>query len=71
MFQPLLANQGLVLIAGEDAYQHRFSAGHRFCQPISRLIETHRDVIELKTVELVLQLADFLAICSHLSVVVA
>ena len=29
------------------------------------------DVIELETIELVLQLADFLAICYHLSVVVA
>ena len=31
----------------------------------------HRDVIELKTVELVLQLADFSAICSHLAIMAA
>ena len=30
-----------------------------------------RDVIELETVELVLQLVDFSAICSHLGIVVA
>ena len=46
-------------------------AGRRFRQRVIRLIETPRDVIKLKTIELVLQLADFSAIYSHLGIVAA
>ena len=60
-----------MLVTGEDAYWHRLSPRHRFRQRVSYLIEMPRDVIELETIELVLQLADFLAICSHLGVVAA
>ena len=71
MFRLLVADRGFVLIAGEDAYRHRLSAGRCIRQRVGRLIETTRDVIELEAVELVLQLADFSAICSHLGIVVA
>ena len=60
-----------MLIASEDACRHRLSAGRRFRQRVSRFVETPRDVIELEVVELVLQLADFSAACSHLGVVAA
>ena len=59
-----------MLIAGKDAYQHRLSAGRRLHQRIGHLVEMPWDVIELETVELFLQLADFSAICSHLGIVV-
>ena len=60
-----------MLIAGEDARQHWLSAGRRDCQRVGRLVETPRDVIELETVELVLQLADFSAIHNHLGIMAA
>ena len=50
-----------MLVASEDARRHRFLAG---CSSASR------DVIELEAVEFVLQPADFLAVCSHLGIVV-
>ena len=64
-------DRGFVLIAGEDNHQHWLSAERNFCQHDGRLIETPQDVIELKTIELVLELVDFLAIRSHLGIVVA
>ena len=67
----LVADRGLVLIAGEDAHRHQLSARRRFCQCVGRLVEMPRDVIELETIELVLQLADFSAIHSHLGIMVA
>ena len=71
LFWLLVVDRGLVLIAGEDARRHRLSARCHFRQRVGRLIETPWDVIELKTIKLVLQLADFLAIHNHLGVVVA
>ena len=71
LFHLLIADQGLVLITGEDIHQHWLSAGRHFCQRVGRLIEMPRDVIELETVELVLQLVDFSTIRSHPGIVVA
>ena len=71
LFWLLVADRGLILIAGEDAHRNWLSAEHRFRQRIGHLVETPRDVIELETVELVLQLADFSAICSHHGIVAA
>ena len=64
-------DRGLVLIASEDARRHRLLAGCHFHQRVDRLVEMPQDVIELETIVLVLQLADFSAICSHLGIVVA
>ena len=71
IFWLLVADRGLVLIAGEDARRHRLSAGHHFYQRVVRLIEMPWDVIKLETIELILQLADFSAILGHLGVVAA
>ena len=71
LFWLLTADQGLVLIASEDAHWHWLSAGRRLHQCVGCLVETPRDVIELETIKLVLQLADFSAILSHLGVVAA
>ena len=71
MFWLLVVDRGLVLIAGEDAHWHRLLARSYCLQHIGRLVKTPRDLIELETIELVLLLADFSAICSHLGVVVA
>ena len=60
-----------MLIAGEDTHRHRLSTGCHFRQRVGRLVETLQDVIEFETVELILQLADFSTIHSHLGVVVA
>ena len=60
-----------MLIAGEDGCWHRLLARPHFCQRVSYLIEIPRNVVELKAIELVLQLADFLAICHHLGIVAA
>ena len=60
-----------MLIAGEDARWHRLSVGRRLRQCVDRLIDMPRKVIELEAVKLVLQLADFSVVCSHLGVVVA
>jgi len=40
LFRPLVANQGLVLIAGEDDRWHQLLARHRFCQHVGHLVET-------------------------------
>ena len=71
MFWLLIADRGFVLIAGEDACWHRLSVGRRLHQRVGRLVETPRGVIELEAIELVLQLADFSIVCSHLGIVVA
>ena len=55
LFCLLVADRGLVLITGEDASRHRLSAGRRFHQRVGCLVETPQDVIELETVELILQ----------------
>ena len=60
-----------MLIAGESAHWYRLSVGRHFCQRIGRLVETAWNVVELKAVELILQLAEFLAICFHLGIVAA
>ena len=60
-----------MLIAGEDAYRHRLSAGRRLRQRVGRLIETPWDVIEFEAVEFVLQPLDFLVVRSHLGIVAA
>ena len=60
-----------MLIIGEDGCRHRLLAGHRFCERVGHLVETPWNVVELEAVELVLQLVDFSAICSHLGVVAA
>ena len=67
----LVAERGLVLIAGEDACRHQLSAGRHLCYRFGCFVEPPQDVIELDTIELVLQLADFSAIRNHLGVVVA
>ena len=54
LFRLLIADRGLVLIAGEDTCWHRLLTGHRFCQRVGRLVETPWDVIELETIKLVL-----------------
>ena len=64
-------HQGLVLVAGEDTCWHQLSAGRCFCKRISRLVEAPWDVIEFEAVEFVLQPSDFLAVRSHLGVVIA
>ena len=56
LFWLIVADRGLVLIAGEDAHRHRLSAGCHVRQHVCHLVETPQDVIELETVELVLQL---------------
>ena len=68
LFRLLIADEGFVLIAGEDACWHRLSDGCLFCQCVGRLIEMPRDVVELEAVELVLQLSDLMTIRSHLGV---
>ena len=60
-----------MLVADEDAHWYWFSTGHRLRKCVSRLVEAPWDVIEFEAIELVLQLADFLAVSSHLGVVVA
>ena len=60
-----------MLVTSEDAYLHRLSAGCCFCKRVNRLIEAPWNVIELETVELVLQLVDFSAIRSQLGIVAA
>ena len=59
------------MVAGEDAHWHRLLARCSFRKRVSYLVETPRDVIELEAIELVLQLTDFLVVCSHLGVMVA
>ena len=59
------------MITSEDARWHWLSVECHFHQRIGRLVETLRDVIELETIELVLQLADFSAIHNHIGIVVA
>ena len=71
MFRPLIVNRGLMLMAGEDVHWHWLLARHRFCQCVGHLVETPRNVVELEAIKLVLQLANFLAICSHLGVMAA
>ena len=60
-----------MLIAGEDAHGHWLLAGRRFRQHVGHLIETPRNVVELEAIELVVQLADFSIICSHLGIMIA
>ena len=60
-----------MLVTGEDAYWHRLLAGCCFRKHVGRLVEMPWNVVELEAVEFVLQLADFSAICNHLSVLVA
>ena len=60
-----------MLIAGEDARWHQLLSRRHFRQRIGHLVETPWDVVELETIELVLQLADFSAIRNHLGIVVA
>ena len=60
-----------MLVAGEDARWHWLLAGRRFCQHVSRLVETPQNVVELEAVEFVLQLVDFSIICSHLGIMAA
>ena len=51
--------------------RHWLSVGCRFCQHVGHLAEMPRNVIELEAIELVLQLADFSVVCSHLGIVAA
>ena len=60
-----------MLVTGKYAHWHQLSARCCFRKHVDRLVEAPQDVIELKTVELVLQLADFSAIRSHLGIVAA
>jgi hypothetical protein len=62
----LIADQGLILIASEDAGRDRLAARRHFGQHVGCLVEPSWDVVKLETIELVLQLTDLLAICSHL-----
>ena len=71
MFRPLVVNQGLVLVAGEDTRWHWLSTGRRFCKCVGHFIEAPWDVIEFEAIEFVLQPSDFLAVHSHLGVVAA
>ena len=54
MFPLLIADRGLVLIAGEDACRHWLLARRRLRQHVGHLVEKAWVVIELKAVELVL-----------------
>ena len=60
-----------MLVVGEDTHWHRLSAGRRFCKRVGCLVEAPWDVIEFEAIELVLQPSDFLAVRSHLGIVVA
>ena len=60
-----------MLVAGKDTYWDWLLAGCCFCECVGCLIETPWDVIELEAIELVVQLVDFSAVCSHLDVVAA
>ena len=71
MFQFLIAGRGFVLIIDEDAYRHQLSARRCLRQRVGHLVETPWNVVELKAVKLVLQLVDFLVVCSHLGAVAA
>ena len=59
-----------MLIAGEDTYWHWLSGGCRLRKRVGRLVEVPRDVIEFKAIELVLQLADYSIVSSHLGVMI-
>ena len=71
MFWLLVADRGLVLVAGENAYRHWLLAGRHLCQRVGCFAEPPWDVIVLETIELVLQLVDLSSIRSHLGVVAA
>ena len=71
LFRPLIADQGLVLVIGEDTHRHRLLAGCYLRKRISRLVEAPRDVFEVEAIKLVFQSSDFSVICSHLGIVAA
>ena len=47
-FQPFVAYQGLMLVAGEDAHWHRLLTGRCFCKCVGRLVEAPWDVVEFE-----------------------
>ena len=71
LLRPFVAYRCLVLVAGKDTYWHQLSARCRLRKRIGRLIEASWDVIEFEAVEFVLQPLDFLAVRSHLGVMIA
>ena len=59
------------MVAGEDTCWHWLSARCCLRKHIGHLIEASWDVIEFEAIEFVLQPSDFLAVRSHLGIVVA
>ena len=59
------------MVAGEDAHWHRLLTRCRFCKCVGCLVEAPWDVIEFEAIEFVLQPSNFLAVRSHLGIVVA
>ena len=60
-----------MLVTGEDTYWHWLLARGRLRKRIGRLVEAPWDVIEFEAIKFILQSSDFLAVHSHLGVVVA
>ena len=58
-----------MLVISKDAHWHQLSTECCFRKRVDHLVEAPRDMIELEAIELVLQPADFLAVCGHLGVV--
>ena len=60
-----------MLVTREDAGRDWLSVGCHLCHCVGCFVKPPWDVVELEAIELILRLSDFLAISSHLGVVVA
>ena len=59
------------MVTGEDTHWNWLPVRRYFHKRVGYLIEAPWDVIEFEAIEFVLQPSDFLAVCSHLGVVIA
>jgi hypothetical protein len=71
LFWLLIIDGGLVLIDRKDAGWDWILARHHLSQFIGCFVKSSGNVIEFEAIELVLQLAYYLAVHSHLRVVAA